>query len=311
LRHWLVAAGEDVVNLCQGNPDLATPPHIVEALRREVLDPATHRYGSFSGLLEPKAAIGDWYAAHHGVRLDPETEVAILFGAKAGLVEISQRILAPGDVCLMPDPVFPDYWPGVVLARADLRPLPLRKENGFLPDYAEPDPVTRALPAQGFHDVRRRDRPLRRRTARDRRVRLRWASRVSGPSPSWSTTTSRSRRSSSAPPSRPSPVPRTASTSRRRSTNGAVTSSSPGSVTPDGPSTYPVDLRLAADPRPPEVRRVRRRPAHPRQGRRGPRPLVRRARRGKLRVSLRAPEERLREAVARLAAFSRSKGDLL
>ncbi|MFJ7045985.1 aminotransferase class I/II-fold pyridoxal phosphate-dependent enzyme [Streptomyces sp. NPDC101112] len=140
----LVAAGEDVVNLCQGNPDLPTPPHIVEALRREVLDPATHRYGSFSGLLELKAAIGDWYAAHHKVRLDPETEVAILFGAKAGLVEISQCFLDPGDVCLMPDPAFPDYWAGVVLARADMRPLPLRRENGFLPDYTELDPVTRA-----------------------------------------------------------------------------------------------------------------------------------------------------------------------
>jgi aminotransferase len=78
----LVAAGEVVVNLCQGNPDLPTPPHIVEALRREVLDPATHRYGSFSGLLDLKVAIGDWSAAHHGVRPDPEAEVAILFGAK-------------------------------------------------------------------------------------------------------------------------------------------------------------------------------------------------------------------------------------
>ncbi|MEJ8641457.1 aminotransferase class I/II-fold pyridoxal phosphate-dependent enzyme [Streptomyces sp. MS1.HAVA.3] len=108
----LVGAGEDVVNLCQGNPDLPTPPHIVEALRREVLDPATHRYPAFSGLLELKAAIAQWYAVNHRVELDPETEVAILFGAKAGLVEISQCFLNPGDVCLMPDPAFPDYWAG-------------------------------------------------------------------------------------------------------------------------------------------------------------------------------------------------------
>ncbi|MGW1916300.1 aminotransferase class I/II-fold pyridoxal phosphate-dependent enzyme [Streptomyces sp. NPDC002076] len=93
----LVRAGEDVVNLCQGNPDLPTPPHVVEALRREVLDPATHRYPAFSGLPELKAAaVAQWYATHYDVRLDPETEVAILFGAKAGLVEISQCFLNPG-----------------------------------------------------------------------------------------------------------------------------------------------------------------------------------------------------------------------
>ncbi|MFC9242587.1 aminotransferase class I/II-fold pyridoxal phosphate-dependent enzyme [Streptomyces sp. NPDC057136] len=138
----LVKAGQDVVNLCQGNPDLPTPPHIVEALRREVLDPATHRYPAFSGLLELKAAIADWYATNHQVDLDPETEVAILFGAKAGLVEISQCFLNPGDVCLMPDPAFPDYWAGVVLARARMCSLPLLRENNFLPDYAALEPST-------------------------------------------------------------------------------------------------------------------------------------------------------------------------
>ncbi|MFF2331288.1 MULTISPECIES: aminotransferase class I/II-fold pyridoxal phosphate-dependent enzyme [unclassified Streptomyces] len=136
----LVTAGEDVVNLCQGNPDLPTPPHIVEALRREVLDPATHRYTSFSGLYELKLAVAEWYAKNHRVRLDPETEVAILFGAKTGLVEISQCFLNPGDVCLMPDPAFPDYWAGVVLAGARMHPLPLLRENGFLPDYGALDP---------------------------------------------------------------------------------------------------------------------------------------------------------------------------
>lgn len=131
----LLRSGEDVINLCQGNPDLPTPAHIVEALRTEVLDPVTHRYPPFSGLLELKNAISAWYARQHGVRLDPETEVAILFGAKAGLVEISQCFLNPGDVCLMPDPAFPDYWAGVILARAHMHPLPLRRSNGFLPEY--------------------------------------------------------------------------------------------------------------------------------------------------------------------------------
>ncbi|MFE9555661.1 aminotransferase class I/II-fold pyridoxal phosphate-dependent enzyme [Streptomyces sp. NPDC006703] len=139
----LVKAGENVVNLCQGNPDLPTPPHIVEALRREVLDPATHRYPAFSGLLDLKAAVAQWYATRYQVHLDPESEVAILFGAKAGLVEISQCLLNPGDVCLMPDPAFPDYWSGVVLARARMHAMPLLRENDFLPDYSALDPATR------------------------------------------------------------------------------------------------------------------------------------------------------------------------
>ncbi|MFJ9774030.1 aminotransferase class I/II-fold pyridoxal phosphate-dependent enzyme [Kitasatospora sp. NPDC101157] len=142
----LVAAGEDVVNLCQGNPDLPTPPHIVESLRSQALDPANHRYPSFSGLLELKDAVARWYAAHYRVELDPGSEVAILFGAKAGLVEISQCLLNPGDVCLMPDPAFPDYWAGVVLAKAHMHPLPLLRSNGYLPDYSAlgPDVCERA-----------------------------------------------------------------------------------------------------------------------------------------------------------------------
>ncbi|MGW0712597.1 aminotransferase class I/II-fold pyridoxal phosphate-dependent enzyme [Streptomyces sp. NPDC002643] len=139
----LVRSGEDVVNLCQGNPDLPTPPHIVESLRTAVLDPATHRYGSFSGLPELKAAVAHWYRVHQRVELDPGAEVALLFGAKAGLVEISQCFLNPGDVCLMPDPAFPDYWAGVDLAGAHRHPMPLRRENGFLPDYADLDAATR------------------------------------------------------------------------------------------------------------------------------------------------------------------------
>lgn len=139
----LVKSGEDVVNLCQANPDLPTPPHIVESLRREVLDPATHRYSTFSGLLELKAAVSTWYATNYQVQLDPETEVAILFGAKVGLVEISQCFLNPGDVCLMPDPAFPDYWAGVALAKARMHAVPLLRENNFLPDYADLKPTTR------------------------------------------------------------------------------------------------------------------------------------------------------------------------
>lgn len=131
-----IAAGHDVINLGQGNPDLPTPPHIVESLRTEVLDPITHKYPPFSGLIELKQAVSQWYKQEFGVDLDPATEVAILFGGKTGLVEISQCLLNPGDVCLVPDPGYPDYWSGVALAGGEMQMMPLLRENGFLPDYS-------------------------------------------------------------------------------------------------------------------------------------------------------------------------------
>jgi aminotransferase len=131
-----IAQGFDVINLGQGNPDLPTPPHIVEALREAALDPSTHRYSPFSGLPELKEAVAGWYKREFDVDLDPETEVAILFGGKTGLVEISQCLLNRGDVCLVPDPGYPDYWSGVALSGAEMVMMPLLAENDFLPDYS-------------------------------------------------------------------------------------------------------------------------------------------------------------------------------
>lgn len=130
------ASGADLINLGQGNPDLPTPPHIVKALQAAAEDPRHHRYPPFTGLPALKAAIADWYRREHGVELDPEAEVAILFGAKAGLVEIAQCLLDPGDVCLVPDPGYPDYWSGIAIAGAEMVTMPLSRENGFLPDLA-------------------------------------------------------------------------------------------------------------------------------------------------------------------------------
>lgn len=131
-----IEKGHDVINLGQGNPDLPTPPHIVEALREAVLDPVTHRYSPFSGLPELKEAVAAWYKAEFDVDLDPATEVAILFGGKVGLVEISQCLLNKGDVCLVPDPGYPDYWSGVAMSGGEMVMMPLLRENEFLPDYS-------------------------------------------------------------------------------------------------------------------------------------------------------------------------------
>ncbi len=136
-----INAGHDVINLGQGSPDLPTPPHIVEAMQHAVTKPIHHRYAPFRGHTSLKEAIAKRYFEDYGVILDPEKEVALLFGGKTGLIEISQCLLDPGDVCLVPDPGYPDYWSGVVMAGAKMEMMPLRESNDYLPDYTAISPT--------------------------------------------------------------------------------------------------------------------------------------------------------------------------
>ncbi|MFC4302898.1 pyridoxal phosphate-dependent aminotransferase [Cohnella boryungensis] len=129
------ATGRDVINLGQGNPDLPTPQSIVDRLKDAADNPAYHKYPPFRGFPFLKQAVAERYLADYGVELDPDKEVAVLFGGKSGLIEISQILLNPGDVCLVPDPGYPDYWSGVALAGAEMEFMPLKEENAFLPDY--------------------------------------------------------------------------------------------------------------------------------------------------------------------------------
>ncbi len=127
--------GHDVINLGQGNPDQPTPKHIVQRLQDAAAKPINHKYSPFRGYLYLKEAVATFYKREYGVTLNPESEVAILFGGKAGLVEISQCLVNPGDTVLVPDPGYPDYMSGVALAQAVMYNMPLLEENHFLPVY--------------------------------------------------------------------------------------------------------------------------------------------------------------------------------
>ncbi|MCM3771895.1 pyridoxal phosphate-dependent aminotransferase [Priestia aryabhattai] len=133
----VMAQGHDVINLGQGNPDQPTPSHIVETLQNASANPMHHKYSPFRGHHFLKEAVATFYKREYGVDVDPEKEVAILFGGKAGLVEIPQCLLNPGDTVLVPDPGYPDYWSGVELAKANMEVMPLTAENHFLPVYEE------------------------------------------------------------------------------------------------------------------------------------------------------------------------------
>ncbi|MFC4736801.1 pyridoxal phosphate-dependent aminotransferase [Bacillus daqingensis] len=129
--------GHDVINLGQGNPDLPTPEHVVQSLQNAAEHPLYHKYSPFTGWAFLKEAVAAYYKREHGVTLDPETEVAVLSGAKTGLVEISQCLLNPGDRALLPDPGYPDYLSGTSMAGADVTFMPLKQENQFLPDFGQ------------------------------------------------------------------------------------------------------------------------------------------------------------------------------
>jgi L-glutamine---4-(methylsulfanyl)-2-oxobutanoate aminotransferase len=130
-----VAQGYDVINLGQGNPDQPTPSHVVKKLQEAAANPMNHKYSPFQGYNYLKEAAAKFYQREYGVEIDPASEVAILFGGKAGLVEIPQCLLNPGDTILVPDPGYPDYWSGVALAQAQMVTMPLLEENDFLPDF--------------------------------------------------------------------------------------------------------------------------------------------------------------------------------
>ena len=135
----ITSEGKDVINLGQGNPDQPTPEHIVKSLQTAAGKSLNHKYSPFRGLPYLKEAAALFYEREYGVKLDPKTEVAILFGGKAGLVELPQCMLNPGDTILVPDPGYPDYLSGVALAQAKTEIMPLTEENDFLPAYKDID----------------------------------------------------------------------------------------------------------------------------------------------------------------------------
>jgi len=130
-------AGRDVIDFGVGDPDLPTPPHIIEALTRAARDPANHRYALDQGLPELRQAIAGWYQRRFNVRLDPETEILPLLGSKEGIAHAPLAFLNPNDVALVPDPCYPPYRSGTILAGGVVHPLPLREANHFLPELGE------------------------------------------------------------------------------------------------------------------------------------------------------------------------------
>ena len=124
--------GEDIVDFGMGNPDMATPPHVVAKLIEAAGKPQNHRYSVSRGIYKLRVAISDWYKRRFDVDIDPDTEAIVTIGAKEGLAHMVWAIVDPGDIVFCPSPTYPIHQYSVVLAGGDLRGIPLASSEGFL-----------------------------------------------------------------------------------------------------------------------------------------------------------------------------------
>ena len=136
--------GVDIISLGVGDPDMPTPPHIIEALHKAALDPKNHQYPSYTGMYEFNNAVSRWYKKRFNVSLDPAKEVVTLIGSKEGIAHIPLAFINQGDIALVASPGYPVPNIAVQFAGGEPYLMDLKKENDFLPDLnAIPDDIAK------------------------------------------------------------------------------------------------------------------------------------------------------------------------
>jgi alanine-synthesizing transaminase len=128
----LRANGADVIDLGMGNPDLPTPPHIVEKLRETALNPDVHGYSASRGIMGLRKALVGYYGRRFGVKLDPAKEVVVTLGSKEGFANLAQAIAAPGDTIIVPNPSYPLHSFGFIMAGASIRSVEAHSPEQYL-----------------------------------------------------------------------------------------------------------------------------------------------------------------------------------
>jgi len=117
-------AGADIIDFGMGNPDLPTPPHVLEKLRETLGKPRTDRYSASRGITGLRKAQAGYYERRFGVKLNPETQIVATLGSKEGFANVAQAITAPGDVVLVPNPSYPIHAFGFLMAGGVVRSVP-------------------------------------------------------------------------------------------------------------------------------------------------------------------------------------------
>jgi LL-diaminopimelate aminotransferase len=127
--------GVSVINFTMGDPDVPTPDYLLDDLSEAVRRTENMRYPDYFGKPQLRRAIAGWYKNRFNVDLEPDTEVLPLIGSKEGIANIALAFVDPGEAALVPDPSYPVYKYGTIMADGEVVPVPLREENGFLPDF--------------------------------------------------------------------------------------------------------------------------------------------------------------------------------
>ncbi|UCD36531.1 MAG: LL-diaminopimelate aminotransferase [Nitrospiraceae bacterium] len=137
MKEKAVAKGVDLIELSIGDPDIPTPRHIVERMRKAVKNPKHHQYPSYVGMLSFRQAVADWYRRRFGVTLDPKTEVLSLIGSKEGIGHMPLAFINPGDYVLIPSPGYPVYPVATLFAEGRSHVMPLLEKNDYLPELGK------------------------------------------------------------------------------------------------------------------------------------------------------------------------------
>ena len=124
-------AGEDIVDLGMGNPDLGTPQHIVDKLTEAAGKPHNHRYSASMGITKLRAAISDWYQRRFDVQIDPDSEAIVTIGVKEGMSHLVLVAIRPGDVVFTPNPTYPIHPYSAIISGGDVRGIPVGPESDF------------------------------------------------------------------------------------------------------------------------------------------------------------------------------------
>lgn len=137
----LRATGVDVINFGMGDPDVPTPDYLVDAMCEAIQRPENAYYPAYFGKPTLRNAIADWYEKRFSIQLERDTEVLPLIGSKEGIANIALAFVDPGEAALIPDPSYPVYKYGTLMADGIVEPLPLLEEKGWLPDLDAIDPA--------------------------------------------------------------------------------------------------------------------------------------------------------------------------
>jgi alanine-synthesizing transaminase len=124
-------AGEDIIDLGMGNPDMGTPQHIVDKLTEAAQKPQNHRYSASMGITKLRMAISGWYKRRYDVDIDPDTEAIVTIGAKEGISHLVLVTIRPGDVVFTPTPTYPIHPYSAIISGGDVRGIPVGPGNDF------------------------------------------------------------------------------------------------------------------------------------------------------------------------------------